>query len=136
MDEVLLRFFDSPIPAGPGKGVAFHRVRWRRFFLQYKSNTVRRKTTESPDLTGIHWDEGRIAWRARITQSHKSVHVGYFETVEEAIAARDEFYETVKEASDALRDPSLSGDGLGNGSKHPLAEVQYQKLQAQTDREV
>jgi hypothetical protein len=44
---------------------------------------------ESSDLTGIYWDEDRIAWRARIFYGNRTIHVGYFETIEEAQRARD-----------------------------------------------
>jgi hypothetical protein len=44
---------------------------------------------ESTDLTGIYWDEDKIAYRAWIYHGNRSIHCGYFETVAEAQRVRD-----------------------------------------------
>lgn len=37
---------------------------------------------------GVYWNKRRGKWRAHIKHSQNNVHLGYFETIEEAVAAR------------------------------------------------
>ena len=37
---------------------------------------------------GVSWYKQRSEWRAQITHNYKHIHLGYFNTIEEAVAAR------------------------------------------------
>lgn len=37
---------------------------------------------------GIHWDRHRNKWRSRIKKNKKSIHLGYFNDINDAIKAR------------------------------------------------
>jgi hypothetical protein len=78
-------------------------------------------------LTGIYWDEDRLAYRAWVYRGGRDIYVGQFDSVEAAKAAQEELKQTPLAA-----DPS----GNGNGETDPLAAARYQKLQAQADREI
>ncbi len=37
---------------------------------------------------GVYWDKQKSKWRALITHNQKDIHLGYFENLEDAVAAR------------------------------------------------
>lgn len=55
---------------------------------------VRRGNTSG--YRGITWVEGRERWLAYVTNNYKRIHIGYFKTLEDAIAARDAAVEDLK----------------------------------------
>jgi hypothetical protein len=78
---------------------------------------------ESTGLTGIYWDDERLTFRVWIYSGNRSGrYVGDFETLTEAQAGQDR----------ARREP-LPEKQSANGED--LAEIRFQKLQAEADRE-
>ena len=41
------------------------------------------------DMTGIYWDDNRLYYQVQIFYEGRNMHVGYFDTIEQAIVARD-----------------------------------------------
>jgi hypothetical protein len=113
------------------------------------------------DSTGINWDAVRLAWRARYFRDSQQFHVGYFDTFEQAQVARDRAKSTGQVPADTpdapaetrqdaprTRLPVPEGHDRGNGteafpfpgpfgqaSAEEVAQVKFQKLQAQAHRE-
>lgn len=56
---------------------------------QNQLNTGLRSTNKS-GIKGVDWDERKRAWRAMITVDYKQQFLGYFTTIEEATAARQQ----------------------------------------------
>ena len=58
--------------------------------LENKQNVPKRENNKS-GYRNIHWDKNRKKWRVRMTINKKEVKVGIYETVEEALIARNNF---------------------------------------------
>ena len=48
------------------------------------------KHNNTSGVTGVDWIEKLHKWRARITYNYKSIHIGYYETINQAMQARVE----------------------------------------------
>lgn len=59
-----------------------------RFATSSQNAMNRRKTSaNSSGYKGVHWHKGHQKWCAQIKVNGKSIHLGYFDTPEEAHAA-------------------------------------------------
>jgi len=56
---------------------------------QRVSKNIRR--TNKSGVTGVHWDEKRGAWRAKIRIGRKTMHIGYYSSLSVAAKARLEY---------------------------------------------
>lgn len=68
---------------------------WRlvNLMAQSRSETAaksRARTTNTSGVKGVSWDKTKNKWQATITRDYKQVHLGRFDTVEEAKAAYDD----------------------------------------------
>lgn len=52
-------------------------------------NNTNRPATGRSGIKGVHWYEPTQKWRARITLNRTEIYLGYFDTAEEAIKARN-----------------------------------------------
>lgn len=49
---------------------------------------VKKSKNNTSGMTGVYWDKQRDKWNPKIKVNGKSIHLGYFDTFEEAVAAR------------------------------------------------
>ncbi|MFA7308423.1 MAG: HNH endonuclease signature motif containing protein [Hyphomicrobium sp.] len=56
--------------------------------LQNKAN-VRRRSTNTSGVKGVHWEISRGKWRARIRNNGKNIHLGYFDADKKHEAAAE-----------------------------------------------
>lgn len=54
---------------------------------QNQENRAGASRANASGIRGVRWVESRNAWRARVGHNGKSIHVGYFDTANEAEAA-------------------------------------------------
>lgn len=52
------------------------------------AKNMRMREDNTSGVTGVRWDRRRKRWGARIKSKGKETHLGYFDTIEEAAAAR------------------------------------------------
>ena len=56
--------------------------------LQQNNKNQKKKTNNKSGVIGVSWDNSRGKWCAQIMHNHKHIHLGRFDTIEEAIEAR------------------------------------------------
>ena len=58
--------------------------------VSHKQNHQNRRkpSNNTSGHSGVLWDKQKSKWKAQITHNQKKIHLGYFATIEEAIAAR------------------------------------------------
>ncbi len=72
-----------------GHGLDNRRANLRIATLSQNSmNRMRLMRTNLSGVNGIHWYPPYGKWRTRVTVNRKQIHLGYFATLEEAIAVR------------------------------------------------
>lgn len=64
-------------------------VKWATMKEQSKNKRLRADSRSG--YAGVNWLDQRGKWRARVTIDYKEHHIGLFDTVEEAVKARDKF---------------------------------------------
>lgn len=73
--------------------------RWASKTLQ--SFNKRKRITNTSGRTGVLQHKETLRWRAIITKEGKTIHLGYFSTIEEAVVAREQaelqYYGFIKE---------------------------------------
>lgn len=68
------------------KGYEPSNVRWATQNVQCRN--TRNHCTNKTGVRGVSWSKSKDCWRAAIYVDNKQKHVGYFDTLEEATAAR------------------------------------------------
>lgn len=61
---------------------------WAR--REKQSQNRRNMSNNTSGISGVNWHKRHEKWAARISKNNKRIHLGYFETKEEAIAVRKE----------------------------------------------
>jgi len=65
--------------------------RWDNFRLATKTQNMRNRGRSRNNTSGVHgvgFSKSYGKWQARIMVDHNAIHLGYFDTIEEAAAAR------------------------------------------------
>lgn len=56
----------------------------------YNAKNVSKPVTNTSGYVGVYWDKEKSKWNAKIGYNNKSIDLGYFNDIEEAVIARDE----------------------------------------------
>lgn len=61
--------------------------RWVNMSIQ--GFNQRKRLTNTSGKSGVSWNKRNLNWRARITVMYKEIHLGYFDSFEEAVEVRE-----------------------------------------------
>lgn len=118
---------------GISAALAHYRLRTRgavEFPLDPNGSVLHTRNTSC--INGVHWAVKRNKWYARGYQAGHAVHLGYFDTIEDAAAARAAFDNKPAEPSAPVADavaPNTAHEPVSAPVRDPIAEA-ISKLEA------
>ena len=64
-------------------------VRWASSTIQRTNQRINNKNTSG--FVGVSWVNARSKWKANIISNYISIHLGYYDNIEDAVKARDNY---------------------------------------------
>jgi hypothetical protein len=94
-------------------------LRWCTY--QENNQNVSMKSNNSSGIKGISWFKRDSKWRAKITLDGIQIHIGYYDTIEDATIAR------VNKANQAFGQYKNASEGINHGTK-PMKKRKPKKV--------